>query len=113
MGKVRNLIGLIDETSQIQYIVEQKLSYLRKYRKECETQEAQTPVIPQDGVRSDTESHRPVETMKAMIDAALEEIEEDNTAYVQYLKDLKSNLDVVQHDIPNLMIRRHALRFIY
>ena len=95
MSTVRELIELIDEISQIQYIGEEKLSFFRKYRKECETQEPKPPVIPQDGARNDTQSHRPVRTMKAMIDTAVEEIEEDNHKYGQYLSDLKSNQDLV------------------
>ena len=113
VGTVRRLIELIDEISQIQYIAEQKLSFLRKYRKECETQEPKHPAILQDGARNDTGSDRPVGTMKAMIDTALEEIEEDNTGYEQYLRDLKSNLDVVFHDIPNLVIGGRTLRFTF
>lgn len=87
------------------------MSFLRKYRKECETQESKPPFIPHDGACNNTETHRPVGTMKAMIDTALEEIEEDNNKYAQYVRDLKSNLDVVTH-VRNLLFRRRTLRFI-
>ena len=86
---------LIDEISQIQYLNDEKVILLNKLRRESEQYEQTVHERPQyDPAYGDTAP--PDQTTTEMIDQALHEIEENNKRFPQYLRDLRSNLDVVR-----------------
>lgn len=89
------MVKLIDEISQIQYLNDEKVIFLNKLRKESEQYEQTDHERPQYKPQG---SSRPVpdRTMTEMIDQALHDIQENNNRFPQYLRDLRSNLDVVR-----------------
>ena len=89
------MVKLIDEISQIQYLNDERVIFLKKLRKESEQYEKTDHERPQydPGFRVPAP---PDQTTTEMIDQALHKIEESNNRFPQYLRDLKSNLDVVR-----------------
>ena len=88
------MVKLIDEISQIKYLNDEKISFLKKLRRESEQYEQTVRERPQ--YHPETITRAPIQTTTEMIDRALKEIEEKNDRFPQYLRDLKSNLDVVR-----------------
>ena len=89
---MRKMVKLIDEISQIQYLNDERVIFPKKLRKESELYEQRVQERPQ----CDPRSGYATQTTTEMIDQALHGIEEDNNRFPQYLRDLRSNLDVVR-----------------
>ncbi|KAL8784653.1 MAG: hypothetical protein Q9195_008956 [Heterodermia aff. obscurata] len=98
---VRKMVKLIDEITQIQYLNDEKVLFLNQLRKENEQYEQtgheqtgheQTDHEQTDHKWRDLFADR---TTTEMIDQALFEIREQNNRFPQYLRDLRSNLDVI------------------
>ena len=90
---------LIDAISQIQYVGEQNRRFLLKLRKECEALEHDDAMKPQCGSYQPPSSKKEeysIPSMVGVIDSSLEAIEENNERYPDYLRDLRSSLDVVR-----------------
>ena len=86
------MVKLIDEISQIQYLNDERVIFLTKLCKESQQYEQRDHERPQ----CDPRSGYATQTTTEMIDQALHKIEEDNNRFPQYLRDLRSNLDVVR-----------------
>ena len=91
---MRQAVNLIDELTQIQHLKDEKVTFLHKLRKESEQYEQADHEKPKFwGGDGDT---APADyTTTEMIDKALHTIEEKNNRFPQYLRDLRSILDVV------------------
>ncbi|KAL8668926.1 MAG: hypothetical protein Q9168_006468, partial [Polycauliona sp. 1 TL-2023] len=90
---VRQYVELIDTVSQIEYIGEQKVRVLEKFRKD--TANSKSPPLPEMKAPHSTETIQKIQSVAEMIEDALEEVRERNHRYHQYTVDLKSGLDVI------------------
>ena len=93
---MRKIVKLIDEISQIQYLNDEKIGFLNKLRRESEQYEQNVLERPQYDPEYVNYWTPPIQTTTKMIDQALYEIGEKNNRFPQYLRDLRSNLDVVR-----------------
>ena len=88
---VRRFVRLIDEISQVHYVVEGNRRLLHKLRRECNASETESG----NDVLSVTKGGPG--TMIEKFQWALDAVEENNDRYPQYIKELKSSLEVVSH----------------